>query len=258
LIDIFVFSYPNSTKIGGRKKGVDIWKKIREDLDIGYTLIGNFQDLNHSRVDYDKNDLESRREQILQWKQDFLLHAAEFNYGEFVVSSASFDSFFDRDSSDLSKLFWGTTTFRPKISLSGLQNIAGLQYSMNLYTQTHFSRAVLNYTNIYLEPTASNFHELRKLTRSILAVYDLFPQVLESKDACISEVKVFREVVGRVGKLNDQIIAYEYYTGHNQIEKRRKVAEKLDKDWPKQQKWMKEKNLFQQFQCFLNKSFYKI
>src|SRR6185312_11052426 len=85
-----------------------------------YTVIGNFQDLNHSGVNYTIQELDERRNICLavsnlrtrpqsqrssliwhiQWLNTFLENAVEFNYAVYVASP-SLTSFYTRPSSDL-------------------------------------------------------------------------------------------------------------------------------------------------------------
>ena len=47
LLDIYSPVFPNSSKAGD-----DLWGQLRGFMDIGYTLLGDFQDLAHSGVNY--------------------------------------------------------------------------------------------------------------------------------------------------------------------------------------------------------------
>ena len=47
----------------------DPWATLRKELDRGYTLIGQYQDLDHSHVHYTSQDIYTLQYQILQWYQ---------------------------------------------------------------------------------------------------------------------------------------------------------------------------------------------
>ncbi len=76
----------------------DIWIKIRDDLDKGYTTVGDFQDLAHSGVDYNKKELNKRRNACLDWKTTFVKDATKYDY-ELFVNKVSDTQLFFRDPS---------------------------------------------------------------------------------------------------------------------------------------------------------------
>jgi hypothetical protein len=51
---------------------VDIWSIFRAHLDAGYTIIGQYQDLDHSHINYTMQLSHRLRREVLQWKNQFI------------------------------------------------------------------------------------------------------------------------------------------------------------------------------------------
>jgi hypothetical protein len=60
-------------------EGADLWKTIRKFLDGGYTIIGDFQDLDHANIDYTPEQLADYQKVVWQWHVGFVTFA-ERNY----------------------------------------------------------------------------------------------------------------------------------------------------------------------------------
>ena len=84
LLDIFSPIYSNTTKatqqLRNRRmeaatvddnENDDPWAVVRKELDIGYTLIGKYQDLDHSHVRYTVEEISILQYKILQWYNQF-------------------------------------------------------------------------------------------------------------------------------------------------------------------------------------------
>ena len=61
---------------GGRDDGTalidDLWGTLRKFLDVGYTLLGNYQDLDHANITYDTTRLLPFQRRIWEWRSDFI------------------------------------------------------------------------------------------------------------------------------------------------------------------------------------------
>jgi hypothetical protein len=81
LIDIFSPIYSNTTATMTDTNGAtkverndidDPWAVVRTKLDDGYTLIGQYQDLDHSHVRYTIDEISILQYKIIQWNNQFL------------------------------------------------------------------------------------------------------------------------------------------------------------------------------------------
>ena len=53
-------------------KGKDLWRTIRKYLDEGYTVIGDFQDLDHAKIKYTADQLAGHQKEVWKWHVDFM------------------------------------------------------------------------------------------------------------------------------------------------------------------------------------------
>jgi hypothetical protein len=97
LIDIFSPIFPNRSKVSSsspetlwnhrhhtkwqavhatpsraRVVELDVWSILRSQLDAGYTIIGQYQDLDHSHINYTMQLNHRLRREVLQWKNQFI------------------------------------------------------------------------------------------------------------------------------------------------------------------------------------------
>jgi len=231
-IDVFVFAFP----IESETEDNDTWFRIRTDLDKGYTLIGDFQDLSKMDVKYTKKELRDKRDLCLKWKLKFMENAIRYAYIRYLQRASS-TVFYFRDVDELSELFWGGIPERPIEALTGFQNIALLEKGL-------FNESLIRYENItkiknlYNEHT--NFHEFRKLLRSVLSLIVQFPQIYKKSESlnfdkivCTikSTQKVLTDVVNQFGDINDILNTVDYYMKQNDEKKAIREIEKADRKW---------------------------
>ena len=69
LVDVFSPVYKNDTILNDDED--DMWSLIRHHLNIGYVVVGEFQDLHNAHVLYAQELMEQRRNVVLAWKSDF-------------------------------------------------------------------------------------------------------------------------------------------------------------------------------------------
>ncbi|PNW87368.1 hypothetical protein CHLRE_02g119950v5 [Chlamydomonas reinhardtii] len=161
-----------------RHKGRDLWLDMRADLDEGYEVLGDFQDLDHSLVEYNQTDMEVKRAVCLDWQRRISRHSATDRYLEFVSTPLHSDELYTHKHS--SKLFWGYNGVTPDTALTGLQNLALMMRSSQLAQLLAWYPNVtaLQPDDLLQDPGHTTFHKFRKLIRSILAVLAEFPELL--------------------------------------------------------------------------------
>ena len=212
LIDIFIWAYPNSTSQPTMKQGSkkvttssarrvlhksrdELILAIRSQLDAGYESLGNFQDLAHSLVAYNESDVIEARSACLSWRSSFLNEMLLHGFlGH--LSQPSTGVLYHRKRSDLSPLFWGCKgTPTPSISHTGLANLALMTTSM-IKNSLEDLPPVIRLPQVHT-PKANHeqFHNYRKLIRSLLAVLQFFPQLLppQPPDAPTSRITCFKQ-----------------------------------------------------------------
>jgi len=249
LLDIFAFAFPNNTG----PANTDVWPKLRGDLDAGYTLIGDFQDLDHSGVNYTRHDLEERLHKCLAWKKKFEANMPRFNYEAFA-KSARRDMLFYRPDRLYSKDFWEYIGDSPHMELSGLENMAVLERGIIGQLADNYTR-VVSLENIWNVDDHILFHDYRKLFRSANTVHGFFPAVYNTTNDCnvTRGVADFDTAYNMFGDLNDEVTAYQFYIQHHKEKEAAQKKKAIKKDWAALVAWMKAEDLPQLFEC-LNKS----
>ena len=53
-------------------KDKDLWRTLRKYLDQGYTVIGDFQDLDHAKIKYTTDQLAGHQKEVWEWHVDFM------------------------------------------------------------------------------------------------------------------------------------------------------------------------------------------
>jgi len=234
LIDVFIFVYP--TPAAGQQ---DVWVMLREDANVGYTLIGNFQDLNHSGVNYTHAEYEARLQVCLQWQAGFYAHAAKYNYSSYAASPATNGSFYYRASTDETQFFWGDAGVLPNPDISGLANIVALTDAL-LQLGVKRYPIVLGLPEMYTNNSHTTFHDYRKLARSINWLAVTFPIFDSGTYANISQLglNVTNTLYDLFGNLNDEATAYMFYEeyGTPQLEASQRVI--VQQGWFALKTWL--------------------
>jgi len=226
-LDVFVFAYPGAEnmRIGKPPKNGDVFTALRDDLDEGYTLVGDFQDLQN--VNYTHEDYLERFNACLAWKVTFLVNIDKYGYKAYVLS-ASTTKLFKRKKGELSKDYWGNVTGRPNLTISGYQNVAiladgQLNNSVNIYTY------ITNLTDIWDDVYHTQFHDYRKLLRAINFVGTAY-SVIYKVDVG-DQMDLVNKAYGKFGDLNDLCTEYSYYVSKGNQQKADAIKAQIITNW---------------------------
>lgn len=234
-LDVFVYAYNNDI--------TDIFKILRKELNKLYTDIGNFDDLQH--VNYSPSDAKRLLEICLKDKDKFNKGNKEYNY-ESYVKNPNLIKLYDRPKSELSIDFWGNITYTPEESYSGLQNL-GLLVKGQLENLIDTYHAFINLTDIYDPKTHDQFHAYRKLLRGfnfITSYFNVFNKTVEG-------FTITKEAYSKIGKINDEINEYEYYTKKGNEDKANKIKSQLISDWKGLVNWLDIKKFYNLLNYYL-------
>jgi len=217
------------------------------DVNDGYTLIGNYQDLNHSGVNYTNAERIQLLDQCLMWLDSFDKHMLEYDYASFVFS-ADPTQLFIRPKTSLSPYFWGQIALIPDLSDTGLENLGVLEEGLALESMLNYT-TVMGLTEVYTNKNHSIFHGYRKLSRSILSVatYPVYDTLNCTNDAFNNVTAMYNNF----GNLNDEVTAYQFYKEHNQTQQEEQQKQVVIQGWASLQQWMVSTKWLQQLECVI-------
>jgi len=238
MLDVFSPVYTNNTN------GVDLWGIVRKSLDDGYTLVGNFQDLDHSHVSYTEKDLETRRNATLDWKESFVALEAKYD----VVNFVSGPELMMYTHLNESSFYWKYVkmSMRPKGSAEAH---TALQYL--LFTQINTSLAyydfVYPYISVINDSIHTIFHDYRKMLRTMsdeeVALGDML--VSTTNTTIVATFALINDARSRLGNINDEVTAYDFYMQDGKTSKAAAMKSEIDSDWEAFKTWSTMENFRQ-------------
>lgn len=237
VLDIYSHNFLNQLKL---------WDDIRDGLDEGYTLIGDFKDLAEVQMPSSNSDAKPRkldekkvknqRKLVLKWKEDY------FQAGGWSDKvSALFSQIQPLSSSTLtnskkfSNFFWGGVEALPAAINSPAQNARILlDAQSNRVFDEH--NDFLELSNLRKEKNEVVFHDHRKRIRTVTKICNL-ANAMEEETCRSGAVKSVEKLVARLGEIEDLIVAarQEEEDGKHKkadecYEKAEKLFEELKKD----------------------------
>jgi len=198
-------------------KTEDLWKTLRRFLDDGYTLLGDFQDLDHAHIRYTPEQLSQYQRQLWEWNADFLSFVED--RGDRLRAYLSLPCKVDRhvSSRDVScrhvhshssHLFWGNVTNREDLPDGNLdmatEALWRLGRSQLARAEMYLTKAV-SYDHVISKTVEGQqeaaafvgeegdgvheiYHNLRKELRSFVDELDLFGYWILPNSALIPEI----------------------------------------------------------------------
>lgn len=206
-LDIFSVVYPN-TSISEDNSLIDRWETIRNLLDVGYTVIGEFQDLDHAHINFTNEMLKRSRAKVVQWKRDF----DEFHKGGQLkvilqfIGRPSEESFRHRES----RLFWKKHADVPAGRDCAAGSLASLILTQIATSLSLFKR-VKRFDSVLESTVHDHFHSLRKEIRCLTDEYDLFGAIV-FPEGCNAIISLLRRARQYLGDINDSWTAFDTYS----------------------------------------------
>lgn len=226
-LDIFVYAYP-------KVNDVDIFHVLRKDLNRLYTDIGNFDDLSH--VNYSSQEAHKLLATCLNDKHTFEENSVKLDYKSYIMAYDRL-TINIRNKSKLSIDFWGGVPYVPEENYTAMKNLAMLakgQLLVLLNTYDWF----IKLTDIYNTQIHEEFHNYRKLIRGFDFVGWSFPHVFNISISLIT----INEAYSNIGKINDLINEYIYYTSRDKV-KAERIKREIDTSWNHLKTWFVHVNL---------------
>jgi CHAD domain-containing protein len=253
LMDFFSPLYPNATsthkpvinhlgkikKNAKANKSVDWWSKIRHLLNVGYTIVGDFQDLYNAHVLYTEEMMEEKRKRVLAWKHAFAAFQKQHGTTAFhFLSTPSLDAH-QWYSHKESHLFWMHVpkSLMPRGADPATESLQRLG-SHQLKQSIDYLNVIITYDDVLNEVDHFEYHNLRKQLRSLVDEYDLFKDLMFPNNASIPTLRLARK---KLGDINDDWTAYLIYVEkHIHPDEQTRLRSKIKKQWDSFKNWVKE------------------
>ena len=197
---------------------IELWDAVRDGLDDGYTVVGNFKDLFDTDAGaveglrlgkeptyQDLKKVKERRKKVLKWKRDYL---SEDGLSEKIrtvfMNIRSLEKGNIGSSKKFSEFFWGGVSVLPSPTNSPSQNARVL-----IDAQAELAFAEHPLVLEMKDPTTAEheiiFHDHRKRLRTIAKVCNL-ANALSEQICNPSAVKELEALVVELGEIEDLII----------------------------------------------------
>jgi len=209
LLDLFCFAYPLSDP--------DLWTLARKNMNDGYTVLGDFQNLNHSAINYTQAQYQHLLNKTLEWQADFYALNNTDNIVQYLLLN-NLTQIYERNISTLSEFFWQIVPFPLFYNVTDTNYTSGyslLTYLTNALLQMAEDRywPVYNLTDITVPSEHTEFHDYRKLIRAINALTAFYPLIVMNNNTNNS-LNLLLAVYNNFGDTNDVVTAYLFYRDH--------------------------------------------
>ena len=253
LLDVFAPILPRSSGSGRRrrhhhekhthnKKEEDAWWELRSRLDEGYESLGHFLDLDHSHVEYTSSRATLERNKVLSWKSrldDYLQGKASSNKKS-LVALLGLDQLKTTWHKKESHLFWDGTHDIPRPSPNEpaaecLRRLIEKQAKMSL----EYLQVSLNFHSVLAEDRQEEYHNLRKVLRSMVDEYDMMGHIFDPNSESAQEMAVLRQARTSLGDLNDDYTAWDFYGDDKKRRKteREQLVGQIEDRWIAFKEW---------------------
>jgi exopolyphosphatase len=251
LVDIFSPIYPNTTTTGEKD---DIWHLLRCYLDQGYEVVGEFLDLNHTHVRYTPQQAAYARNKVLEWNKNFTAFRQTYDIPAFLESPTVLHGSFYHEQE--SRLFWKDgapqNSKRPKGNDSATASLHMLGVKQ-LQKGQHYLQEALQHKHGINETIHEEYHNLRKVLRSLCDEYELLGSVMfPSSPLTDSAIKVFQKARKLLGDMNDDWTALEFYNMQDKFpQKQKKFVQQVNRQWKHFKLWARTSDFEDSFQYLL-------
>lgn len=252
LFDIFSPIFPNATGECNSSSAVsvathkttdgDMWIPIRESLHSGYVLIGDYQDLDHSGVNYTTSDLLKRLQPVLEWYADWKLFNFVCQYEEFIFLTPEIPQQNGFSHDKQSQFFWGGFDLPLPVTTPGVSGLAGVRELVHAQLKGISNRSdyVLDVKDILDPASHAQFHDFRKAMRAVVDTAaefsgDTVPLFDPTNPNVTSGLALLDSLYDQYGDLNDEWNAYTYYLDHGDKKQAAKESTELSQQWD----WLK-------------------
>lgn len=224
-LDLGIFLYPENNGIK--------WKKLRSEIDDGYTVYGNFKDLYDISDIVDASDnrnVESLRAEMLEWSNSALRNSNDWR--EYLAKPLTHGALKIKKK-NLPKFLWAQIDYRPKAQ-DDANEVLYILTDEIFEKAAKDSKKFVKIKTLLKEKDEIFFHDFRKLIRTSLKLVAELPEVERMTNESSKEVLL--EMISRIGDINDVLVAY------HKTEKK-SLAREIDDKWEELKDWIKANDI---------------
>ncbi len=234
LLDVFVHAYP---KKGLGKK--DSWEYVREELDDGYEVFGNYKDVYDTSQttgeEIDSSEKSELYEVANEWKNDFLKKVETQNF--FAYLEQVNEELTKRKRKDLPKYLWRRLNFSPLADYSGTENLQLLIEGL-LELGSDDLKDLFKIKNLTKYENEETFHDWRKGLRNVLKLNAFFPEISVLLKDSFLEVATLEVAIDKFGDLNDLLVVYHKKDSS-------KLKKEINDQWSQLKEWLEAQEMKQ-------------
>lgn len=219
----------------GDKKYKEVLK-LREEIDQGYEVLGQFKDLYDSEViagiPADSKDVEVKRQAALKWRgsfNKFLAQSQVMSMLERPLSKA-------RECLSPPKLLWDQVKDIPSANDS-FDDVLSELITQLLKGYKKDQKKLLKLDDLFKYSDEERFHDFRKGVRTVLKLIDFYPQLAAVTHA--NAKLELEELIDQFGSINDLLVAYHKASG----KKLKSLKEQIAAEWEQLQEVLEETDL---------------
>ncbi len=198
--------------------------KLREQIDLGYEILGQFKDLYDTEVSAgipaELEDIIIKRQAALQWRASFNKFLAKTQ----VLPLLSHPASKTRECLRPPKLLWARLKTIPSADDS-LDEVLEKLVADLIRSYEKDQKKLLKIDHLFKYSDEERFHDFRKGVRTVLKLIDFYPQ-LAYRTKIDSKVEL-EKLIDQFGSINDLLVAYHKASG----DKKKKLKEKIEKAW---------------------------
>jgi hypothetical protein len=247
LLDVFSPVYPPTV---GRKHpshhDKDMWVLLRSYLDDGYEILGEFQDLEASHANYTQKYFDQLQDEVLTWYVDFGAFRAKHDIPTYLMLPSLTSNHYQHGK--LSRLFWNNV--KEHLPRGNSPAIASLHMlgANQVHTTFQYIKTIAPLTTVVDFESHAEYHEVRKLLRSIQDEFKLFDALMFPNDANNSTLVAMDEITTArklLGDMNDHYTAYTIgiLLNTTTVQEQERLANVIQGEWDYIHSWINTSDL---------------
>ena len=233
-LDVFQYAYTKSSE-------KDLLLEIRDDLDLGYEVVGQFKDLNDTMDADEVNEalLNKKRNSAIKWKEEFLARGQSGSYQSYLSTPLK-GEVYQRNKDDLPKFFWGIVEFPVEMIDDGEEVVSFLLNGMIEQSKKRYKK-IMKFENLFKYSDEEDFHDFRKLVRAHLKLVKVFFEEQVIEGAALNEsFSKLDLMIDKFGDINDNLVGLHHAKS---AKKKKKLKKKIRIQWYLLKAWSLENNI---------------